>query len=144
MNTDYTAKITKIFYSVDEFCKQIEPQFKKKSDQYSLRQRSRSTISLMSSVGWCGSSGEYLLYSSSVLSVGLYISAIPIRLSRATLSATVSYVWSKDAIVLQSPILTAYSPPKVPPMPFDNSSTRSPTTSSRSNANESSTSSNSE
>ena len=31
MNTDYTAKITKIFYSVDEFCKQIEPQFKKKA-----------------------------------------------------------------------------------------------------------------
>ena len=30
MNTDYTAKITEIFYSVDEFCKQIEPQFKKK------------------------------------------------------------------------------------------------------------------
>ena len=29
MNTDYTAKITEIFYSVDEFCKQIEPQFKK-------------------------------------------------------------------------------------------------------------------
>ena len=31
MNTDYTAKITEIFYSVDEFCKQIEPQFKKKA-----------------------------------------------------------------------------------------------------------------
>ena len=29
MNTDYTAKITEIFYSVDEFCKQIEPQFKR-------------------------------------------------------------------------------------------------------------------
>ena len=25
MNSDYTAKITEIFYSVDEFCKQIEP-----------------------------------------------------------------------------------------------------------------------
>ncbi|GEM_PF-3433933 len=32
MNTDYTAKITEIFYSVDEFCKQIEPQFKKKAN----------------------------------------------------------------------------------------------------------------
>ena len=31
MNTDYTAMITEIFYSVDEFCKQIEPQFKKKA-----------------------------------------------------------------------------------------------------------------
>ena len=31
MNTIYTAKITEIFYSVDEFCKQIEPQFKKKA-----------------------------------------------------------------------------------------------------------------
>ena len=31
MNTDYTTKITEIFYSVDEFCKQIEPQFKKKA-----------------------------------------------------------------------------------------------------------------
>ena len=31
MNTDCTAKITEIFYSVDEFCKQIEPQFKKKA-----------------------------------------------------------------------------------------------------------------
>ena len=31
MNTDYTANITEIFYSVDEFCKQIEPQFKKKA-----------------------------------------------------------------------------------------------------------------
>lgn len=31
MNTDNTAKITEIFYSVDEFCKQIEPQFKKKA-----------------------------------------------------------------------------------------------------------------
>ena len=30
MNTDYAAKITEFFYSVDEFCKQIEPQFKKK------------------------------------------------------------------------------------------------------------------
>ena len=30
MNTDYTAKVTEIFYSVDKFCKQIEPQFKKK------------------------------------------------------------------------------------------------------------------
>ena len=29
MDTDYSAKITEIFYSVDEFCKQIEPQFKK-------------------------------------------------------------------------------------------------------------------
>ena len=31
MNPDNTAKITEIFYSVDEFCKQIEPQFKKKA-----------------------------------------------------------------------------------------------------------------
>ena len=31
MNTDYTAKITEIFYSIDEFCKQIEPQFNKKA-----------------------------------------------------------------------------------------------------------------
>ena len=31
MNTIYTAKITEIFYSVDEFCKQLEPQFKKKA-----------------------------------------------------------------------------------------------------------------
>ena len=31
MNTDHTAKITEIVYSVDEFCKQIEPQFKKKA-----------------------------------------------------------------------------------------------------------------
>ena len=31
MNTDYTAMIMEIFYSVDEFCKQIEPQFKKKA-----------------------------------------------------------------------------------------------------------------
>ena len=31
MNTDYTAKITEIFYSVDEFCKQLEPQLKKKA-----------------------------------------------------------------------------------------------------------------
>ena len=31
MNTIYTAKITEIFYSVDEFYKQIEPQFKKKA-----------------------------------------------------------------------------------------------------------------
>ena len=31
MNIDYAAKITEIFYSVDEFCKQIEPQFKKKA-----------------------------------------------------------------------------------------------------------------
>ena len=30
MNIDYIADITEIFYSVDEFCKQIEPQFKKK------------------------------------------------------------------------------------------------------------------
>ena len=30
-NIDYIAKITEIFYSVDEFCKQIEPQFKKKA-----------------------------------------------------------------------------------------------------------------
>ena len=31
MNTDYPAKITEIFYSIDEFYKQIEPQFKKKA-----------------------------------------------------------------------------------------------------------------
>ena len=31
MNTIYTAKITEIFYSVDEFCKQLELQFKKKA-----------------------------------------------------------------------------------------------------------------
>ena len=31
MNTDYTAMVTEIFYSVDEFCKQIEPRFKKKA-----------------------------------------------------------------------------------------------------------------
>ena len=31
MNTDYTTKITELFYSVDGFCKQIEPQFKKKA-----------------------------------------------------------------------------------------------------------------
>ena len=73
---------------------------------------------------------EYLLYSSAVLSVGLYTSAIPIRLSKATLSATVSYVWSKVAIVPQSPILTAYFPPKAPPIPFDNSSSKSPITNS--------------
>lgn len=29
MNTIYTAKITEIFYSVDEFCKQIEKRLAK-------------------------------------------------------------------------------------------------------------------
>ena len=31
MNTDYTTNITELFYSIDGFCKQIEPQFKKKA-----------------------------------------------------------------------------------------------------------------
>ena len=30
MNTDYIANITETLCLVDEFCKQIEPQFKKK------------------------------------------------------------------------------------------------------------------
>lgn len=43
MNTDYTAKITEIFYSVDEFCKQIEPQFKKKAiDKDGKKRRNRA------------------------------------------------------------------------------------------------------
>lgn len=43
MNTDYTAKITEIFYSVDEFCKQIEPQFKKKAiGKYGKKSRNRA------------------------------------------------------------------------------------------------------
>ena len=62
-------------------------------------QRSRSTTSLMSNVGWSGSSGVYLLYSSPVLSAGQYISAIPISPSKATPSAIVSYVWSKATII---------------------------------------------
>ena len=31
MNTDYIANITETLCLVDEFCKQIEPQFKKKA-----------------------------------------------------------------------------------------------------------------
>ena len=43
MNTIYTAKITEIFYSVDEFCKQIEPQFKKKAiDKDGKKRRNRA------------------------------------------------------------------------------------------------------
>ena len=61
MNTDYTAKITETFYSVNEFCKQIEPQFKKKvivesTDKCKIKQSFCSTLLLMFQTfvfAWC-------------------------------------------------------------------------------------------
>ena len=57
MNTDYTAKITEIFYSVDEVCKQIEPQFKKKrmiccTSILKVRQKNRATLVVASTKGY--------------------------------------------------------------------------------------------
>ena len=49
MNTDYTTNITEIFYSVDEFCKQIEPQFKKKAIGKDGKKR------FIRHLEWCGS-----------------------------------------------------------------------------------------
>ena len=49
MNTDYTANITEIFYSVDEFCKQIEQQFKKKAIGKDGKKR------FIRHLEWCGS-----------------------------------------------------------------------------------------
>ena len=67
MNTDYTAKITETFYSVNEFCKQIEPQFKKKvivesTDKCKIKQSFCSTLLLMFQTfvfAWCN---VFLLY----------------------------------------------------------------------------------
>ena len=106
----------------------------KKSKKLNLLQQSRSTTSLMSNAGLSGSYGEYLSYSSPVLSVGRYISTMPIRPSKATPFATASYVWSKVTIVLQSPISTASSPLKSSPTPFADYATKSAITNLQSNA----------
>ena len=72
MNTDYTAKITETFYSVNEFCKQIEPQFKKKvivesTDKCKIKQSFCSTLLLMFQTfvfAWCN---VFLLYACHLL-----------------------------------------------------------------------------
>lgn len=120
------------------------PLYPRKSKKLNLLQRSRSTTSLMSNAGWSGSSGVYQSFSSLALSAGQCIFAMPIRLSKAMLSATASYVWSKATIIPQSRILTTSSPPKAPPIPFANYSTKSATTNSQSNAKPNSPSSNSD